>query len=434
MRTWMLVPIGGATALASFLLGVQLLFPDDEALRYARWKLEDSTRGAWAFDASDLDVTALGSVALDDATLYKLERPRRVRGEQVPGTPSPVLSSPRVSARLELLPLLKGALMVALDADLYGGELDMRVGQDGDERIIAGEVADLDLSRLPLSGDGWVVDATGTGKLVSDLRINTDKIKQSDGTLSLRLENFKITGGDVEGFKLEPMVFTEAVLAFKVEDGEAKVTEGRLVSDLLEATITGEITLNKDLRRTRMNLHIQLTLNEQLDKLARFVPTMSDARDDEGVYHFVVSGTVSTARPRADRIAARGETRGRPGRVGPGGPMPGMDGGEPFDPEAEQGGDEGDDDAAARRERRLERIRKARERRQREREEQGQDGMLDRGPGMEPMMPRGGRNPEDEPMDPRDQRDPGFGRPPSDEDLPEDLPPEEPEYDPFVDE
>lgn len=441
MRTWMLAPLGGAMTLASFALGFQWMFPDEDALRWARWKTEDSSRGTWAFDARDLDVTIFGAVALDDATLYKLERPRRVRGEQIPGAPVPMLTSPRVSARLELLPLLTGALMVALNADLYGGDLDMRVGQDGALRVIEGDLDGLDLSRVPLSGDEWTVDATGTAALVSDLQIDTEKIKESQGTLSLRFQDFKIAGGEIAGFKLEPMTFTEAVLAFEVEDGEAKVTQGKLVSDLLEATITGEITLNKDLRRMRMRLQFQLTLNEELDKLARFVPTLSDARDDDGVYHLILSGTPATARVRGDRLAARGDERPRSGRVngpdgfqGPGqnglgiGELPGEDG----DPGV--GEEEGDDDAASRRERRLERIRRARERRQQERDDEGQDGSPARPGGrtFEPMMPsRGG----DDGQEPRGQGDMDeFGRPPDDEGPPEDGPPEEPEYDPFLDE
>ena len=267
--------------------------------------------------------------------------------------------------------------MIAFDADMYGGSLEGEVGVLGDEQRLFAEGRGLDLSRLPLSGDDWNANLTGLLTLDSDVALNRDEIKKSEGSFKLSVDQLKLESGEYSGFKLEPMAFTEAVLAFEVEDGVAKVTQGHFVSDLLEATVTGDITLNKDFKRWRVRLNVVVTLDETLDKLARFSPALSDARDDEGNYHFMMAGTPGLARMRPDRLGARGEAGTAPGARMPLGedePPPGPEP-EAFDEEVTDG-----TTAEDRRQRRLERIRKARERRKAREGEGGPTGPG--GPGL----------------------------------------------------
>jgi len=217
--------------------------------------------------------------------------------------------------------------------------------------------------------------------------------------------------------------FTEARIAFKVEEGKAKVTEGRLVGDLLDATFEGEITLNKKIIRSRPRITVVFTVAETFDNLLKLAPGPRDARDDEGKYHYLVTGTLEHPRFYADRAKTgrRSHTdRGTTVR------SPALGGGAVED--AEEAGTTDDERKASREERIRERRERLKERRDRMR--QGQDE------GAEPG-PRGGRTPEDgPPMDepPMDQQP---YRRPREEHVqqvpPEDYPPEdrmEPERNP----
>lgn len=389
----------GAGAIAAtfvgFLVGLHVHFPSTAALERLRYEVQERSDGDWGLEASSLGLYRLSGVTLDDVTLYKVKKSRfHRRGEdEKPPEVNPWLAAQRLSARLELLPLLRGGTMVDFDADLYGGNLSGSAGQVGSSMRLSAEGDDIDLSKIPLSGDDWTADLTGTLKLDADLDINREQIKESKGHLSISAQDLALTSGEFSGFKLDPMKFTESVLSFDVTNGVATVKEGHLVSDMLEATISGDITLNKDFKRWRMRLSVVVTLNAALDKLARFAPGLSDARADDGSYHFMMAGTPGLARLRSDRLGARGTgaPMNAPRDMGDDeeeGPAPMMD-----DPGVDAGNDMS---AEERRQARLERIRKARERRKARQAERGidpesEDGDLPmRGPGRMPPLQRGG--------------------------------------------
>ena len=408
MRPVFMGLLSSAVGSLAFLAGAHLTFPDDAALKRLRYEIEDRSRGEWALEASDADLHWLTGISLDDATLYKVKKSRLRRKTDEAPEITPYLSADRVSARVQLLALLRGGQMIDFDADMYGGNLSGSVGVLGDEQRLFAEGRGIDLSRMPLSGEDWSANLTGLLNIDSDLALNREEIKDSEGSFKISIDQLTMTSDEFSGFKLDQTAFTEAVLAFKVDDGVAKVTQGHFVSDLLEATVTGEITLNKDFKRWRVRLNVVVTLSDTLDKMARFSPALSDARDDDGNYHFMMAGTPGMARLRPDRLGARGDKG-----VGPGTRMPFGEDEAPPGPEPEVFDDEPSDGSTAddRRQRRLERIRKARERRKAREAEAGPGGPS--GPGlMRPGMgPDGtmGRNPgvRNNPQDPRWQDEGG---------------------------
>lgn len=438
-----------AMSALGFGLGLHVTFPDDLALKRLQWEIQDRSRDEWALAASDLDLWMFTGVSLDDATLYKVKKSRfrRNADNEKPPEINAFLHFDRLRARLQPSALLQRGLMVSYNADLYGGALSGSAGVVGDEQRIAAELEGLDLGQVPMAGDGWTIALSGRANLDTDLTLNSEEVKESKGHLDLSFDQLGLVSGDMMGLKLEPMAFSKAKLGMEVADGVAKVTEGTFTADQLELVVSGDITLAKELRRSRLRLALVLTLGENLDKLAHFVPTMNEARQEDGSYHFTYAGTPGLARLRPDRAGSRGTSgplgggnlpqggmvgdemmpRG-PGMGGPGMDRsgPGMDGPEgPGELGADEEGASADDDAEARRQRRLERIRKARERRaQREAERRaaGEDG---------PTRPRiqGG---EGEPMDPRDWQDEPPPRDEENEPAPEDNIQEE-GYDPFID-
>ena len=428
MRRIVTLALGGlATGVFGFLAGLHLTFPDDAALRWLGYQVQDATRSEWGIQADDLDLYLLSGASLDNATLMQIKKPRFRRGqEEQPAEVSPFLHMETLRARLELLPLIRRGIMVAYSADLYGGNLSGEAGEVSGVRRLVAEGSEIDLSKIAFAGEDWTLDLGGLLSVDADVSLDTEAIKKSEGFARLRIDKLVLQGGEFSGFKLEPMTFTESVLEFEIENGVAKVTKGHFASDLLEATVSGEITLNKDLRRCRLRLNFVLTLSDTLDKLARFAPTMSDARAEDGTYHFIMAGSPGLARPRADRMGARGGPGSEEGD-GPGIMRPPMLGGPdgPGDVEGMDGPSGGDDEASAeeRRQRRLERIKKARERRRQRMDEQGGtmpegDGPMD--PPFPPRIRPGGENgPIGEPFDPEEDGPIDEPMGPPDEDMPE---------------
>ena len=415
--TRFLIPglVGAATGLVAFGIGLHVTFPDDDALARLKWEIQDRSGGGYALEASDLDLWWLTGVQLDDATLYRVERPRRRgRTTEEPPPPTALLGASQFNARLQLLPAITGALIASFDADLYGGEVSGEAGVDGPVQRLELDGEDLDLSLLPLYGEGWSVELGGKAQIEADVSLDTDEIRNSEGSVSIEIDGLAIQGGEAGGLTLDPMPFSEAVLKLELKDGTAEITEGRFVSEMVDATIAGEIGLMRDLRRSRIRITITLRLSDTLDTLARMAPATKYARDEDGVYHFIYSGTPGLARVREDRDAAAGEEPRR-GPLGGGGPMGGELGGQMGGPMGGAGGfgdrepaEGGDDDD--RRAERLERIRRARER-FRESRESDAGGVGEREPmrpgadRREPQMDAEDFGPDDRELDQEDWED-----------------------------
>ena len=112
----------------------------------------------------------------------------------------------------------------------------------------------------------------------------------------------------VSGFVLTGDDIQSGALKMEVEDGKAKVKEGKFTGDLIDATIDGHITLRKDLSRSRLALKIRVRFDDTLDKLASMM--LKSSRDEEGLYHFKGQGTLMNPRFRPDRINRRGGGKG----------------------------------------------------------------------------------------------------------------------------
>lgn len=361
IRTLLIGALASLWGTVVFVVGLHVNFPSSSLLDRARWEVQDRSEGAYALDATQARLWRLTGIEVDDAVLYRVP-PARSRGADEGPVAVPMVRVDSLAARVQLLPLVSGKQTLGFLAEVFGGDLDGSITLDGTRTVVDARGSDLDLARMPIEGDEWSVDATGIARLVVDLSTDAEDIKASSGTLTLDIDDFVVRSATAMGMTFDQQFdFTEAGLAFEVDDGKATVTRGAFVSEALTAAIEGDITLNKrGLSRWRLKLDIKLDLGEDLEQMAKFAG-ISDARDDDGSYHFSCTGSLGSPRCRADGVASgqRSTTRrGRNARVrsrdrddGP--------------PALEGSGDEDEDRRLARekrRERRLERLRERRER------------------------------------------------------------------------
>lgn len=341
-----------ATFVVVFLLAAWVHFPGEAARDRLSWELQEATDGAWLLQAADARPWRLG-LALEDVVLFKRETKRRRATEEEPTPALPVLRLEELAVRARLLPLLRGDRSAAFAMDVYGGELDGDVSVNDTRRRLRVEGGGIDLSRIPLEGDEWSIEATGLLGVEGDLSLGVEDVKTSTGLLRIEVTDLVFQQATIMGMTLEPTPFSEAVLAFDVKDGKAEVTQGRFSSEPVDITVKGEISLNKALERSRLKLELEVRFSEQFDTLARMAPDLKAARDEDGVYHFKVSGTLSSPRLREDRLVSRNRTLS-PSRLG---------GAAAGDDEGDAGSaDESEEDAEERRAKRRERIAERRQR------------------------------------------------------------------------
>jgi len=376
-----------ATFLLVFIVALHLHFPGQKARDRLAWQVQEATGGAWMLQASDAHLYRGTGLSLDDAVLLHRATPlgrRKPAGtdtSEVPATP--ILRTEHAAVRMRLLPMLKGQRSAAYDLGLYGGDLSGDVTVDATTQRLRIHGVDIDLSKIPLEGEQWSLDAAGTLSIDGDLSFNSEDVKQSEGGIHLDVDGLMLRSATVMGMTLEPTPFTEATLGFNIDQGKAQVTKGHFASDPVDVVVDGEIALNKILARSRLKLDLKIKFNDQFDRLARMAPALVSARDTDGVYHFKVTGTLENPRFREDRLApARGATR--PGTMGIRPPPGGLDDeGAQGDPPT---GSPDLMDADARREQRRERIAERRKRMMERRD--GAAGAF-AGPGMPALNPDG---------------------------------------------
>ena len=303
---------------------------------------------------------------------------------------SPFLNADRVTAHVDMLPLLRSGddrtLSVDLDADLYGGNTTgtLELAKETTSIDLIGK--EMDLAKYPFDGESFQLQTEGFLAFATDLTLHKKNYRESVGTVNAGIQGFKIAkGSKVKGLDLpSDLVFSESVLNMEVAEGKAKITELKLVGEELTVEGDGQIYLQSDLTRARLNLKIRFKLGKSLEQYAVFIP--STAKSDDGWYHYIISGKLTDPRARPDRASARRGGKGRTSAATPsvedegdmpqgmmdriGRPMPGIT----SVPGASAGGDDDNDrrredrrrlaeERRSRREERLKRLREARERR-----------------------------------------------------------------------
>ena len=355
----LILALGGVVlAVGGFALGLKLTFPAELAAERAAYEVDQGTDGSMALELSGLSPWRFSGGHADTVDLYTIPKPKRRSDE--PGPPARVLSMQDVQARVSVLPLIGGVYKVSLDGELYKGTIEGVVVQDGTETIIDDLlIEEADLAFYPMDFGEVSVDAQGLLRTrVTKFGYDSDDVDKARGKIRLEIDDLVLEGLEFSGIALPTSTFSEAVFSLTLDDGQAKVKKGSFKADTLELEIDGKIELAKTFSRSKLSLELKLRLlDESLDGLAKMA--LGSSRDESGVYHFDVGGTLGNPNAKPKRLG--GGSRGRrPAGPGPSGPNDGPDPSKlrpgdppPFNP-AER-------DPEARRTEREERIRQRRE-------------------------------------------------------------------------
>ena len=288
-------PIGIiACFLLSFRVGVAAHFPNDAVVERVQWEVQNNSNSNWALEMDSLNLSGVLGFKGQNIRLLHRQNARQEHEE--------LLFFDFVKASVSPFSLLAGAPSAKLSTEFLQGSLTTEVSQGkGDflDMELSGE--DLSLALLPLQGENWSLELLGLLQTEVSLKHHPTDLKEGSGSIEVSADNLVLEGGEVQGFELIEMEFSEAAFQFERDGDRIEVREGLLVSEPLQAELSGHVKMNKRLERSRLHLKLKLQFSEELDKLAKLAPPLKKARQDDGTYLFAVSGTISRPVFREER-------------------------------------------------------------------------------------------------------------------------------------
>ena len=371
-----------ALSLVVFITALHVHFPGDAIVERARWEVQNGSNGDYALEASGAGWWMPGGITLTDATILKIDKSRRTRSDDEGTSGTPMFTADSASVRLALLPLLSGTQVIQYAAEVYGGEISGEFGESSTHRLITVQTDGLDLTRIPIEGQDWTIDAKGILHIDADLAIASERGKDapdSKGSVLVEIDDFVIANSTMMGMDLVAAEFTEAVLELEMKGKKAEIERGRFESELVDLTLDGHVNMSaSDPDRWRLRLELTFTLGESLDTMASMVPSLKRARGEDGTYHMLCTGTWGNPVCREDRSKVRGE---RPKRRARGLDNTGTD--EELSSTSSRRKKRRNDDAEKRREDRRRRLEDRRARLREDTPEEPEDEGFDNGPDIE---------------------------------------------------
>ncbi len=289
----MLWSMAGAAWTTLFVgVGLWATFPQDPVRERVEFESVKFTDKQFAVTMASVRPWWLG-LSGSDVTVYSLKKGRK--SKDVPKPPyerRPLMTLDALSVRAEPFSYALGKRATAFVAKLLGGAVDGRYSESEAAVDLSFEASGLDLGRLA-SGDGDdALHLLGVVAADADLHLDTTDVKESSGAMHLAINGFGIgAGSKAGGFGLPEAAFDRAVLTAEIHDGKLEITEGVFEGSVISAVLTGDVSLNKRLSRSRNHLDLAFSLPDEYDELAQLSPTLKRSKDEEGRYHCAISGT-----------------------------------------------------------------------------------------------------------------------------------------------
>lgn len=282
---------GLAWAFVAFFIGFYVTFPSDTVKTFVEYQSVGWFDREFALSMDSVRPWFTGARATN-VTFYGIKRARRTKDNPDPGYDrTPIFTAESVVLKPKPIDYLMGKKGVGWSASMLGGSLDGSYATGETATDLSWSLDELDLSQLPLSGPDRTINLTGLLSGAADLHLDTEDPKESTGTFTLSAEGFGLAeGSKVAGFDLPAAPFTKATITAAVDSGKLTISEGEFEGSVISATLSGDISLNKKLLRSRSRFDLAFSLPDEFDKLAQLSPTLKRSKDEEGRYHCAVSG------------------------------------------------------------------------------------------------------------------------------------------------
>lgn len=227
---------------------------------------------------------------------YRLEKPTFELSDGTKIEGSELILQPSWSS------LLKAKLGATVRFVQNSGELDVTVAGRGDSFSLAGNLSQLSIAKLGLLS--YAGQIKGNGFLSGNIQIDgsVSDLQNLAGNILIQLKNLELDEQSIMGFQLNSMKVADGAIDIELKGGKALFKNVRLgkpgSADDLNAQVSGEVTLNRYLNSSALNLRAIFGLSENVkQKLSLIDSILGAARQKDGRYAYKIGGTLSAPFP-----------------------------------------------------------------------------------------------------------------------------------------
>ena len=198
-----------------------------------------------------------------------------------------LFESKSIKTTVSLCSLLRGALLLNLKAEAYGGELLVKAQQGPGRQYLLLDADGLDIASYPLLKDFGL---RLSGKLGGNFEMDGDSGKGRLWLKGLTSRELK-----VKGFPVPDLDFEKGWLEVELKGDRLTVKKLELDGKDLSVRATGDLVLRE---RGTINLAIKLKPSERLAHEQAAMISLLRTRDAEGYYFLTLGGILSEPMPR----------------------------------------------------------------------------------------------------------------------------------------
>lgn len=165
-------------------------------------------------------------------------------GQEAPRPePPPRIRLDEVTAKAEVLSLLRGRKAVRFAVEAFGGEARGRLELGDEERAFRARMRDLDLAASPLRALAGLDVAGRVAEVRIDLRSAGKDFSKADGSIEIRGEGLLVNGGTVQMFDLPQIALGTLDARIVVDGGLATFERFQVEGPDVQAEIEGSVRL-----------------------------------------------------------------------------------------------------------------------------------------------------------------------------------------------
>jgi type II secretion system protein N len=188
--------------------------------------------------------------------------------------------------------LHQGPASIILDGAGRGDKIDVKLDLD---HVDIGKFGLLSYL-ASLKGSGQI---TGTAQVAGSLA----DIPTLAGNIDLKVKNLKLDEQNLMGFQLPPIQVSEGTIKIDISGGKMLIKTFQLGKgiDDLTLTLSGDVTLNRNLNASALNLKTNFGLSERVKQsLSLLDSILGSAKTADGRYAYKVTGSLGAPFPNPD--------------------------------------------------------------------------------------------------------------------------------------
>jgi type II secretion system protein N len=200
-----------------------------------------------------------------------------------------------LEVRPALLKLLTGSVGGVATLHQGKGDLLLNAGLRKNSVSIEAVMTELDLGKI---GAFSFAGIKGGGSLNGRVDLNgaPADFTAMNGTIDFKLKGVNLEEQTLYGFKIPPVLLSDGNITADLRSGKLSLKNVALgrQNDDLSLTASGDVTLNRNLNSSLLNLRITLSLSEKLKAAFSFIDMMlSGSKQKDGRYAFKLTGPLA---------------------------------------------------------------------------------------------------------------------------------------------